>query len=62
MEALKTGKTQSYNGGYEDGFARLQETSREFLKKFENSGITYQELDERVRERYTRGIQEKTGT
>ena len=56
MEALKTRKTQSYNGGYEDDFARLQETSRELLKKFENSGTTYQELDEGVRERYTRGI------
>lgn len=60
-EALKTRKTQSYNGGYEDDFARLQETSRELLKKLENSGTTYRKLDEEVRERYTRGIQEKFG-
>lgn len=55
-EALKIRKTQSYNGDYEDDFARLQETSKELLKKFENSGTTYQEPDEGVRERYTRGI------
>ena len=48
-------------GAMKMALQNLQETSREFLKKFENSGTTYQELDERVRERYTRGIQEKTG-
>lgn len=58
---VENGQTQSYNGSYEDDFARLQDTSRELLKKFENSGTTYQELDEGVRERYTRGIQEKLG-
>lgn len=58
---VENGQTKSYNGSYEDDFARLQDTSRELLKKFENSGTTYQELDEGVRERYTRGIQEKLG-
>ena len=53
---VENGQTHSYNGGYEDDFARLQETSKELLKKFENSGTTYQEPDEGVRERYTRGI------
>ena len=29
---VENGQTHSYNGGYEDDFARLQETSKSFLK------------------------------
>ena len=43
----------------DNDFRRLQETSRELLKRFENSTRTNQELDEGVRERYTRSIREK---
>ena len=39
-------------------FRRLQERSKQLLKEFENSDTTYQNLDESVRERYTRSIRQ----
>ena len=41
-----------------DDFRRLQERSKQLLKEFEHSRTTYQELDENLRKRYTRSIQQ----
>ena len=49
MEALKTGKTQSYNGGYEDDFRSIQEGSRESFARDRGEKI-YAEDNERLRE------------
>ncbi len=41
-----------------DEFRRLQEESRKLLEKFQSGEQTYKQLDESIRERYTRCIQQ----
>lgn len=58
---VERSKRQNYNEiSYErtDEFRRLQERSKQLLKEFENSDTTYQDLDESIRERYTRSIRQ----
>ena len=58
---VERSKRQNYNEiSYErtDEFRRLQERSKQLLKEFENSDTTYQNLDESIRERYTRSIRQ----
>lgn len=54
------GKSNYNNISYErtDEFRRLQERSKQLLEEFEHSDTTYQNLDESIRERYTRSIQQ----